>query len=188
MRQYKNRDSSCSLRISLSPSSLSDLFSFENTFAMARLQHLFLSAILSISVAASDPAQAASYASPPTYIASGSSSCSSTDWSARNLKTIQTIYDLTVYPKNVPIITGGDDKVPANLFSTNATGRFSPVGEFEGFADGRALISCMLTRCNADIDVQPTSPFSLLHLFLKMVLALPSTRLTSSTSYRPVQR
>lgn len=61
------------------------------------------------------------------------------------MKTIQTIYDLTVYPKNVPIITGGGENVPPNLFSKNATGRFSPVGEFEGFEDGKYCSSSTTT-------------------------------------------
>lgn len=70
---------------------------------------------------------------------------------ARNLKTISSIYNLTVFPSplppplqiptrlthtdNVPIITGGGAAVPKGLFSPNATGRVSPLGNFTGFED-----------------------------------------------------
>jgi hypothetical protein len=54
---------------------------------------------------------------------------------ARNLQTITSIYNLTVYPNNVPIIQDGASAVPAGLFSQNATGRISPVGNFSGFQD-----------------------------------------------------
>jgi hypothetical protein len=84
------------------------------------------------------------------------------DYYARNLKTISTIYNLTVYPStsllvplrracyrlpsprhhtdksktdNVPIISNGGSAVPAGLFSPNATGRVSPLGNFTGFTE-----------------------------------------------------
>ncbi|KAI5357278.1 hypothetical protein Slin14017_G122870 [Septoria linicola] len=53
----------------------------------------------------------------------------------RNLNTIRTIYDLTVYPNNVPIVKVGASEVPPGLFSPYAVGRVSPVGEFMGFND-----------------------------------------------------
>jgi hypothetical protein len=109
---------------------ISKILSIE-IITMASMQRFLFPAVFLLSVATSASAQA--YGS--SNAASGS--CPSGDWSARNLKTIQTIYDLTVYPKNVPIITGGEENVPPNLFSANATGRFSPVGEFEGFEDCR---------------------------------------------------
>lgn len=56
-------------------------------------------------------------------------------WCQRNLKTIEHIYNLTVYPNNVPIITQGGAAVPAGLFSEQATGRVSPLGNFSGFED-----------------------------------------------------
>ena len=56
-------------------------------------------------------------------------------WSARNLATIQKIYNLTVYPHNVPILKQGSKAVPPGLFNKNATGRVSPVGNFSGFDD-----------------------------------------------------
>lgn len=56
-------------------------------------------------------------------------------YAQRNLATIQKIYNLTVYPSNLPIITTGSTAVPPGLFSPNATGRVVPVGNFSGFAD-----------------------------------------------------
>ncbi|CZT23325.1 uncharacterized protein RCC_09037 [Ramularia collo-cygni] len=98
---------------------------------MTFLRHALVCAALSASLSAAVPSQPASYASATCEKAGSSENT----WSARNLKTIETIYDLTVYPKNVPVITGGDASVPPNLFSSNATGRFSPVGEFVGFSE-----------------------------------------------------
>ncbi|XMA15213.1 hypothetical protein WAI453_008004 [Rhynchosporium graminicola] len=57
------------------------------------------------------------------------------NWNVRNLKTIETIYHLTVYPNNVPIVNNGASAVPAGLFNVNATGRISPLGNFTGFDD-----------------------------------------------------
>lgn len=57
------------------------------------------------------------------------------DYAQRNLETIQRIYNLTVYPNNVPIINQGASAVPAGLFDPGATGRVSPVGNFSGFDD-----------------------------------------------------
>ncbi|KAE8449581.1 hypothetical protein EG329_007911 [Mollisiaceae sp. DMI_Dod_QoI] len=57
------------------------------------------------------------------------------DYYARNLKTISTIYNLTVYPNNLPIILNGSSAVPPELFSANATGRVSPLGNFTTFED-----------------------------------------------------
>ncbi|KAF7309266.1 Secreted protein [Mycena indigotica] len=56
-------------------------------------------------------------------------------WYTRNKNTIQTIYNLTIYPANAVIITQGAAAVPPGLFATNATGRVAPVGEFDGFQD-----------------------------------------------------
>ncbi|KAK4541393.1 hypothetical protein LTR36_007994 [Oleoguttula mirabilis] len=56
-------------------------------------------------------------------------------WSQRNLNTIERIYNLNVYPNNLPIVTNGASAVPAGLFNQNATGRISPVGNFTGFND-----------------------------------------------------
>lgn len=53
----------------------------------------------------------------------------------RNYETIRRIYNLTVYPEQIPILVQGAAAVPADLFNENATGRVSPVGAFEGFED-----------------------------------------------------
>ncbi|THV03489.1 hypothetical protein K435DRAFT_638668, partial [Dendrothele bispora CBS 962.96] len=59
----------------------------------------------------------------------------STDFVKRNLHTIQSIYNLTVYPNNVPIIQNGGSAVPPGLFNQDARGRVTPVGNFTGFED-----------------------------------------------------
>lgn len=59
----------------------------------------------------------------------------SVDYVTRNLQTIQSIYNLTVFPNNVPILAHGASAVPGGLFNENATGRVSPVGNFSGFDD-----------------------------------------------------
>lgn len=55
--------------------------------------------------------------------------------SRRNLKTIQSIYNHTIYPNNVPIIESDGKALPSGLFSQFATGRVSPLGNFTGFTD-----------------------------------------------------
>jgi hypothetical protein len=65
-------------------------------------------------------------------------------WSQRNLNTIEKIYNLTVYPNNVPIVSIGASAVPAGLFNENATGRISPLGNFTGFDDS---IECTYPPC-----------------------------------------
>ena len=57
------------------------------------------------------------------------------DWYNRNLNTVRSIYDLTVYPNNIPILMGGGKAVPQGLFAEHATGRVSPVGDFTDFED-----------------------------------------------------
>ncbi|EME40182.1 hypothetical protein DOTSEDRAFT_56437 [Dothistroma septosporum NZE10] len=57
------------------------------------------------------------------------------DWYKRNLKTVRDIYDLTVYPNQIPILLGGGKAVPPGLFAPDAKGRVSPVGEFDNFED-----------------------------------------------------
>ncbi|KAL2352482.1 hypothetical protein BJ546DRAFT_1064216 [Cryomyces antarcticus] len=54
---------------------------------------------------------------------------------ARNLNTIQSIYNRTVYPTNLVFLANGSASVPAGLFNENATGRITPVGNFSGFED-----------------------------------------------------
>jgi hypothetical protein len=57
------------------------------------------------------------------------------DWEKRNLDTITKIYNLTVFPNQLPILEQGAAGVPAGLFNENATGRVDPVGNFTGFED-----------------------------------------------------
>ena len=67
--------------------------------------------------------------------ANDTSQSSLPDYAQRNLNTIRKIYNLTVYPNNVPIVNKGAEAVPPGLFNEDATGRVSPVGNFSGFAD-----------------------------------------------------
>ncbi|KAK0649956.1 hypothetical protein B0T16DRAFT_326117 [Cercophora newfieldiana] len=56
-------------------------------------------------------------------------------WKERNFNTISSIYNLTVYPHQLPIIQGGGAGVPPGLFSSDVVGRVDPVGDFVGFED-----------------------------------------------------
>ncbi|KAJ7243054.1 hypothetical protein C8J57DRAFT_1726200 [Mycena rebaudengoi] len=56
-------------------------------------------------------------------------------WYQRNKNTIQSIYNLTIFPANAKIIQGGGAAVPKGLFNKNSTGRVTPVGQFVGFED-----------------------------------------------------
>lgn len=51
----------------------------------------------------------------------------------RNFKTISSIYGLTVYPNQLPILQYGGAGVPPGLFSKDVVGRVDPVGNFTGF-------------------------------------------------------
>jgi hypothetical protein len=53
----------------------------------------------------------------------------------RNFKTLSKIYNLTIYPNQLPILQHGAAGVPPGLFNQNATGRVDPVGNFSGFQD-----------------------------------------------------
>ena len=57
------------------------------------------------------------------------------EYAQRNLKTIQKIYNITVYPNNMQIVNQGAKAVPPGLFNEKATGRVNPVGNFSGFDD-----------------------------------------------------
>ena len=56
-------------------------------------------------------------------------------WEQRNFDTIRSIYNLTIYPNQLPILEQGVAGVPPGLFNENATGRVDPVGNFTGFDD-----------------------------------------------------
>lgn len=53
----------------------------------------------------------------------------------RNFKTLSSIYNLTIYPNQLPVLESGAAGVPPGLFNQNATGRVDPVGNFTGFDD-----------------------------------------------------
>jgi hypothetical protein len=53
----------------------------------------------------------------------------------RNFDTVRSIYDLTIYPNQLPILEQGVAGVPPGLFNKHATGRVDPVGNFSGFED-----------------------------------------------------
>jgi hypothetical protein len=53
----------------------------------------------------------------------------------RNFKTVMSIYNLTIYPNQLPIFEQGAASVPPGLFNENATGRVDPVGNFTGIED-----------------------------------------------------
>jgi hypothetical protein len=56
-------------------------------------------------------------------------------YEARNLATLNSIYNLTIFPNQVPIFAGGAAALPPGLFNANATGRVDPLGNFSGFQD-----------------------------------------------------
>lgn len=45
------------------------------------------------------------------------------DFKQRNFNTIQSIYNLTVYPNNLPVVRKGASAVPKGLFADNVLGR-----------------------------------------------------------------
>ena len=53
----------------------------------------------------------------------------------RNFRALSKIYNLTVYPNQLPILQHGAAGVPPGLFNQNATGRIDPIGNFTGFQD-----------------------------------------------------
>ena len=57
------------------------------------------------------------------------------NWQQRNLRTIERIYNQTIYPNNLAFIQMGAASVPSGLFNENATGRITPIGNFSGFQD-----------------------------------------------------
>src|SRR3569833_3004486 len=56
----------------------------------------------------------------------------SRNFEQRNFKTVSRIYNLTVYPNQLPIFTSGAAGVPAGLFSKDVVGRVAPVGRIVG--------------------------------------------------------
>ncbi len=54
-------------------------------------------------------------------------------YAKRNFNTVSSIYNLTVYPNQVPIFQAGGAAVPDGLFNQDVVGRVDPVGNFTGF-------------------------------------------------------
>jgi hypothetical protein len=57
------------------------------------------------------------------------------NYEQRNFDTVRSIYELTIYPNQLPILEQGAAGVPPGLFNENAAGRVDPVGNFTGFED-----------------------------------------------------
>jgi hypothetical protein len=57
------------------------------------------------------------------------------NYEQRNFDTVKSIYELTIFPNQLPILEEGAAGVPPGLFNENATGRVDPVGNFSGFDD-----------------------------------------------------
>ncbi|KAI9684421.1 MAG: hypothetical protein M1829_002231 [Trizodia sp. TS-e1964] len=70
----------------------------------------------------------------------------------RNLKTIRSIYDLTVYPNNLALVQKGSSAVPKGLFAENASGRVDPLGNFTGFDDSVEYFYGFLRRVHPSYE------------------------------------
>ncbi|KAM5528490.1 hypothetical protein FOXYSP1_18971 [Fusarium oxysporum f. sp. phaseoli] len=57
------------------------------------------------------------------------------DFETRNLRTIQSLYNLTIFPNNVPVIKKGTSAFPPGILANEISGRVTPVGAF-GDLDG----------------------------------------------------
>jgi hypothetical protein len=51
----------------------------------------------------------------------------------RNFRALSTIYNLIIYPNQLPILQHGAAGVPPGLFNKNDTSRIDPVGNFTSF-------------------------------------------------------
>jgi hypothetical protein len=56
------------------------------------------------------------------------------NWALRNYNTISSVYNLTVYPKNLPLFLNQTD-IGLPFFNENVTGRVTPLGNFSGYED-----------------------------------------------------
>lgn len=59
---------------------------------------------------------------------------STVDYALRNYNTISGVYNLTVYPKNLPLFLNETD-IGLPFFNENVTGRVTPLGNFSGYED-----------------------------------------------------
>ncbi|KAH6847224.1 hypothetical protein B0I37DRAFT_139729 [Chaetomium sp. MPI-CAGE-AT-0009] len=79
--------------------------------------------------------QAHAWPTPPKWLPHFKSQRPQDDYAKRNFKTVSSIYNLTVYPNQLPIFQHGSAAVPDGLFSKKVVGRVDPVGNFTGFED-----------------------------------------------------
>jgi hypothetical protein len=56
------------------------------------------------------------------------------NWSIRNFNTVSSVYNLTVFPKNLPLFLNQTD-IGLPFFDVNVTGRVTPLGDFSGYED-----------------------------------------------------
>ena len=56
------------------------------------------------------------------------------NWSIRNYNTVSSVYNLTVYPRNLPLFLNQTD-IGLPFFDVNVTGRVTPLGDFSGYED-----------------------------------------------------
>ena len=57
------------------------------------------------------------------------------NFAQRNFDTISRIYNMTVFPHQLPIFQAGGAAVPSGLFSKDVVGRVDPIGNFTDFED-----------------------------------------------------
>ncbi|AEO60050.1 hypothetical protein MYCTH_2308868 [Thermothelomyces thermophilus ATCC 42464] len=79
--------------------------------------------------------QAHAWPTPTKWLPHFKSQRPQRDYARRNLKTISSIYNLTVYPNQLPIFQAGGAGVPNGLFNKNVVGRVDPVGNFTDFEE-----------------------------------------------------
>ncbi|KAK4038622.1 hypothetical protein C8A01DRAFT_37461 [Parachaetomium inaequale] len=77
--------------------------------------------------------QAHAWPTPTKWLPHFKSQRPQRDYAKRNFKTVSSIYNLTVYPNQLPIFQAGGAGVPKGLFNQDVVGRVDPVGNFTGF-------------------------------------------------------
>ncbi|KAK3900428.1 hypothetical protein C8A05DRAFT_17269 [Staphylotrichum tortipilum] len=90
-------------------------------------------ALLQLHLVAITIPHARAWPTPPSWVPHFKSQRPADYYARRNLKTISTIYSLTVYPRQLPIFQAGGAGVPKGLFNNDVVGRVDPVGNFTGF-------------------------------------------------------
>lgn len=56
------------------------------------------------------------------------------NWPIRNFNTVSSVYNLTVFPKNLPLFLNQTD-IGLPFFDVNVKGRVTPLGDFSGYED-----------------------------------------------------